>query len=259
MSRLARILSQKIMIKVCIVGLGNIGQPIFDALSSLSMFKVSGCKRADDPNKCIEKSEVLIIAVKPQSFKGLAQSISADLTGKSVISIMAGVSIDRIMAELNVKKVIRVMPNLPLKVGKSLSAFICSKAINQEEKFTIQSLLEVFGEVIEVDNEAKIDAITALSGTGPAYFCYLVEALQKAAKKYGFSDEEAKKIIKTTFFGTAELMSKENLEADDLRAKITSKGGTTKAAIEFLEKKKFEEIMIDAVTAARKRAEELNQ
>lgn len=235
------------------------GQPIFDALNSLSMFKVSGCKRGDDVNNCIEKSEVLIIAVKPQSFKELAQSISSDLTGKIVISIMAGVSIERISAELNVKKVIRVMPNLPLKVGKSLSAFICNKAINQEEKFGIQSLLEVFGEALEVDNEAKIDAITALSGAGPAYFCYLVEALQEAAKKYGFSDEEAKKIIKTTFYGTAELMNKENLEADDLRAKITSKGGTTKAAIEFLEKKEFEKIMIDAVSAARKRAEELNQ
>ena len=151
------------------------------------------------------------------------------------------------------------MPNLPLKVGKALSAFICSKAINQEEKFGIQSLLEVFGEALEVDNEAKIDAITALSGTGPAYFCYLVEVLEKAAKKYGFSDKEARKIIKTTFCGTAELMNKENLEAADLRAKITSKGGTTKAAIEFLEKKKFEEIMIDAVESARKRAEELNQ
>lgn len=239
--------------KICVIGMGNMGSAIFEALKG--KFEVSGCDVNDDVNEKVAGSDAVIIAVKPQNFEGLAASVNVKLP--IIISIMAGVSVKNIQKKLGVRAVVRVMPNLPLKVGAALSGWFCSKEVS--DKDFVREILECFGEEIEVSKESQIDAITALSGSGPAYYYFLNEALKNAALKYGFSEEQARKIVKTTFFGSAKLQEKENLKSCELREKITSKGGTTEAAISKLKDADFEKIIFEAVEAARKRAEELNQ
>lgn len=247
------------MKKICVIGLGNMGKAIFDILNKSGKFEVKGSDRGGDIKSMILWSNFFIIAVKPQDFEELAQSIFSDLRDKVAISIMAGVSIKRILKSLKIKKVVRVMPNLPLKVGKAFSGWICTKNISKEEKIVIKEILKLLGEEIEVDDEEKIDAITALSGSGPAYFYYLAEMIFNSALKYGFSLVEAKKIAKNTFIGSAYLAEKMDEDVKTLREKVTSKSGTTEAALKKLKEKKFDKIFNEAVFAAYKRAKELNK
>jgi len=206
----------------------------------------------------LEESDACIIAVKPQDFENLCKEVSVDLSNKLVISIMAGVSIERIERLLNAKKVVRVMPNLPLRIQKSLSGWIASKGVSEEEKKSVRKLLKEFGAEVEVDKEEKINMITALSGSGPAYFFRLAEILAIAAKKYGFNDEEARKIAESTFLGAAELLKTSGERSCVLREKVTSKGGTTEAAFKSMDSNNIEKIVLEGIEAARRRADELN-
>ena len=244
------------MKKICIIGLGNMGTAMMEALKKTDEFEVFGFDRNENGQDLLAKAEVVILAIKPQDFEEAAGGLN--FSGKLVISIMAGISIAKIKEKIKCEKVIRVMPNLPLKVGQSLSGWFCDAAIGQNEKEVVKNILKSFGEEIEVDEENKINAITALSGSGPAYFFYLCELMQKAAEKYGFSREEAEKIALNTFFGSAKLLENEKISAEEMRWKITSKGGTTHAAISYLEGNDFEKIFIEAIEKAFIRAKELN-
>lgn len=243
------------MKKICVIGLGNMGRPIFDALEGYC--EVVGCDKDDDLEEGLKDCDAFVLAVKPQIFGEVAEAINVDLSGKLAISIMAGVSIERIKEALKMESVVRVMPNLPLKVRKAMCGWICSDAVNEEQKAAVAEILQLFGEEIEVDDEAKIDEITALSGSGPAYFYFLTELLEEAAKKYGFSDEEAAKIANSTFVGAASLIGEE--DAKTLRERVTSKGGTTEAAINHLRSTDFGAAFHEAIEKARQRAEELNK
>ena len=240
------------------MGLGNMGNAIFGILSMSNDFDVRGCDRDDPLGIDLQWCDTCIIAVKPQDFGKLANDITADLSEKSIISIMAGVSIGKIEKLLNVKKVVRVMPNLALRVQKSLSGWIANKEISDEEKESVKKLLREFGAEVEVDNEDKINMVTALSGSGPAYFFRLAEILALYAKKHGFSEKEARKIAESTFFGAAELLKTSGEGPCVLKEKITSKGGTTAAAFKSMDENNVEEIVLKGIKAAHKRADELN-
>lgn len=231
---------------------------MLELLNNRGAFEVTGCDKNDDLNNAAKESDIVIIAVKPQSFQGVCDSINVDLKDKLVMSIMAGISVGKIKNGLEVDKVVRVMPNLPLKVGRAFSGWYCDSSVSDDEKELVRGILQTFGEEIEVDNEEKIDQITALCGSGPAYFYFLTELIEKAAANYGFSQEEAKKIAKNTYIGSAELFAKENISPEEIRAKITSKGGTTQAALEYLQNNKFDKIFLDGIDASRSRAKELN-
>ncbi len=246
------------MKKICIIGLGNMGRAMLSLLNDRGEFDAKGCDKNDDINNTTKEADIVIIAVKPQSFREVCDVINIDLKNKLIISIMAGVSVEKIKNELEVDKVVRVMPNLPLKVGRGFSGWYCNSDVSDDEKELVRGILQTFGEEIEVDTEEKIDQITALSGSGPAYFYFLAELIEKAAVDYGFSQEEAKKIAKNTYVGSAELFAKENISPEELRAKITSKGGTTQAALEYLQNNGFDKIFSGGIDAAKKRAKELN-
>ncbi|MDD3861902.1 MAG: pyrroline-5-carboxylate reductase [Candidatus Gracilibacteria bacterium] len=246
------------MKRICVIGLGNMGNAMFGILSMSDNFEVRGCDRNDALSQNLEWCDACIIAVKPQDFDELAATIKVDISQKLIISIMAGVSIDRIRDKINAKKVVRVMPNLPLRVQKALSGWIANENVSKEEKQKIKLLLGEFGAEVEVDQESKINMITALSGSGPAYFFKLTETLANAAKKYGFSDKEARKIAEGTFLGAAELLKQADETAENLRKKVTSKGGTTEAAFKSMDSNNIEEIFLEGIESARKRAEELN-
>lgn len=246
------------MEKICIIGLGNMGNAMFGILSMSDKFEVAGCDKSDSVNQCLGECDACIVAVKPQDFEVLCKSVSVDLKDKLVISIMAGVSIGRIEKCLRAKRVVRVMPNLPLRIQKSLSGWIANKNVTAEDKKFIKQLLSEFGTEVEVDKEEKINMITSLSGSGPAYFFRLAEILAIAAKKYGFSDGESLKIAESTFLGAAELLKTSGERPCVLREKVTSKGGTTEAAFKSMDSNSIEKIVLEGIEAARRRADELN-
>ena len=234
------------------------GKAIFDILKADRKLKVTGCDRGDNPNKFLKECEVFVIAVKPQDFEQLASSVKADLTGKLAISIMAGVSMNRIAGKLKVKKIVRVMPNLALRIRKSVSGWIANENVSGLEKKFAKKILKKFGEEVEADQESKINVITALSGSGPAYFFKLTETLAKIAKRYGFSQKDAEKIADGTLVGAANLLKQSKESAESLREKVTSKGGTTEAAIKSMDSNNLDKIVMEAVESARRRADELN-
>jgi pyrroline-5-carboxylate reductase len=247
------------MTKVVIAGLGNMGQAIYDILSKDESYELSGFGREENPNEYLIDSDVLIVAVKPQSFATFAKSISVDLSNCIVVSVMAGQSIANIEDQLRCIKVVRVMPNIPLKVGHAFCAWKENQQISAKEDFLIRELLGKLGSEMKVEKEEQIDFVTALSGSGPAYFCRLVEAMEDSAEKMGFSREDAKFIIKETFIGTAKLMEKGNLDSTELKVNVTSRGGTTEAAMDELSRRDFDGIVDQAVEAALRRAKELNE
>ncbi len=223
------------------------GKAMMEALEARG-FEVFGVERGE---KLVE-SDCYILAMKPQDF------IDFKIEDKLVISIMAGVSIEKIQKGSGTKRVVRAMPNLPLKVGKALTGWIASMEVSEEEKEFAKTIFESFGEQIEVENEDKINSITALSGSGPAYFYLLAELMKNAAIGIGFRQEEADKIAKNTLIGAAELLDKSEFSLSDLRGKITSKGGTTEAAIKYLEENGLEDLVKNAINKAENRAKELN-
>lgn len=247
------------MIKVCIIGMGNMGTAISEQLRSKKLFIVDECKKASNANESIANADAFILAIKPQDFKRFTQMIKTDLGGKLAISIMAGVSVGQLEMGLRTRKVVRVMPNLALKAGKAFSGWFAGSGVGTKERNFIKQLLGALGEEIEVDREEKINAITAISGSGPAYFYFVAEILGEAAMKYGFSRDEAMKIVVSTLVGSAELLAQGSEGIKELKEKVTSKGGTTEAALNYMKLHGFQEIFVQAIEEARIRAEELNQ
>ncbi len=217
-----------------------------------------------DFNDLLKQIDIVILAIKPQAFEEFTKFIKIDLKDKVVISIMAGVSIEKINKFLKIKKIIRSMPNLCAQVSQALTGWISSKEVSKTEKEIAKKIFRSFGEEIELKKEDKINELTALSGSGPAYFFYLTELLEEKANFFGFTEEEARKIAEITFIGSAKVLEKSRnlpsapLTSMDLKNAVTSKGGTTEAALKFMEENKFGEIFQNAVECAKRRAEEMN-
>ena len=205
-----------------------------------------------------KKCEIIIIAVKPQEFKALASSVSQLLSKTThIVSVMAGVSIKKIENLIGKKIAItRSMPNLAALAGKSITCLAHSK--NVRTKTFIQKIFSSIGEVLEVD-ENNMDAITAVSGSGPAYFFYLAECLRDAAIKAGLKKEDAGKLANCTLIGSGALIDFLKVIPEVLRTQITSKKGTTEAAIRILKNSNFKKSIEKAVRAAKQRAAELSK
>ena len=213
-------------------------------------FDVQLCGRGENP---AEDAAVVIFAVKPADFSSCIEGLGTDLSGKLVISIMAGISIAKLREKTGAEKIVRSMPNLPLQVGKGFTAWMSG---GDSDKDLVRKIFQTFGEEIEVTKEEDLNAVTALSGSGPAYFFYLCELFEKKALAWGFGEKEATKIARATFVGAAGLLEKGELGSAEWRAAVTSKGGTTEAA--FRELVQIEGVVDAAFEAAKKRSEELN-
>ena len=212
------------------------------------------------PEKCMEKADLIIFAVKPQDSDALFASIRPYVEEQQVfLSIMAGVTIDTICQSLGVKKVIRAMPNLPAQIGMGMTTFTSTDEVTRIELVMVQNLINTTGKTVYVDNEAFIDATTAISGSGPAYVYYFMDAMMQAAKEMGFSTSEAELLVSQTFKGAVDLYNKSDLSCAEWIEKVSSKGGTTEAAIKSYTKNKVHEDIIEGAKAALNRAIELGQ
>lgn len=247
------------MKKICIIGLGNMGKAMRDILSKKGGFELIGCEKEDDVNIKAGGADILILAVKPQSFEALAHAVKVDLSGKLVVSIMAGVGIGKIQKFLKVKQVVRTLPNLALKAGESLTIWKAAYEVSDEEKALVRKILAIFGQEIEVDSEEKISLIGVVSGCGPGFIAYFGEKMAEFLVEHGVDVAEAKKVARQTLIGTGEAIKRENWDLTEMRQKVSSKGGLTEAGIKIMEDNKVGSIFDKVGEAAMKREKELNK
>jgi pyrroline-5-carboxylate reductase len=205
-------------------------------------------------------SDIVVLAIKPQSFAAAAPALKAWVGPDTlVVSIMAGVTIDRLSAAFGSVKVARAMPNTPGAVGAGVTGFALSPACGDAESLATSRLLEPLGIVVGPLNEAQMDAVTAVSGSGPAYVFLLAEALADAGRAAGLPRPVADVLARETIIGAGALLGTSNSTPSELRRAVTSPGGTTAAALEVLTASGgLPDLMRKAVEAAAKRGAELS-
>jgi len=213
-----------------------------------------------DPAECLTQADLIILAVKPQDAPDLFRLLKPLVEEQQVyLSIMAGVTMATISAGLGAQKIIRSMPNLAAQIGMGMTAYTASEAVTRIELVMVQNLLNTTGKTIYVEDEQAIDATTAISGSGPAYVFYFMDALMQAARGMGFNASAAELLVSQTFRGAVELYSKSDFSCQEWIAKVSSRGGTTEAAMHTYEEKLVHEDIIAGAQAALRRAVELGK
>lgn len=201
----------------------------------------------------------VLLAVKPQTLRAVARELrhTSGVIDRAVVSILAGVPSGRVRAALGDRcRVVRVMPNTPARIRRGMSAIAVGEGAGEEDASFARALMSSVGEVIEI-HESLMDAFTALAGSGPAYLFYLAEAMDAAAQRLGFGPEQAALIVRQTLLGAASLLGDSDERPADLRAAVTSRGGTTAAATAVLDDAGLTETMVRAIRAAKERGVEL--
>jgi len=194
---------------------------------------------------------VIVLAVKPQQLKEVCQQLNPVLTSQLVVSIAAGVRSKDMSTWLNhYQGIVRVMPNTPAQIQAGVSALYAMPQVTQTQREQATTILAAVGKTLWLDDEAKMDAVTAISGSGPAYVFYFIEALQAAGVALGLKDEEANMLALQTFAGASLLATQSNTDVKTLRAQVTSKGGTTEQGILSLESADIKQIIAQAAKAA---------
>lgn len=202
------------------------------------------------------KADVVVICVKAADAKGLLADIASHTDGKVVISLMAAVSVAKIEHSLPKAKVVRAMTNMAATVGEAITAYSPGKNVTEGDKEQIRFVLERLGEVIELP-ESQMDAVTALSGSGPAYIAILIDAMVTAGLKVGLPRDTAFKLATQTLVGTSRLLRETGIGVSELRDAVTTPAGTTIAGIYELEKGSFRTSVMNAVEAATQAAEKV--
>lgn len=209
-------------------------------------------------DEVILESEVIILSVKPQDFSLLAADLKKVLSKETIVlSIMAGVNISFLQEKLNHNKIIRAMPNSPVEIGMGITAYCLSKNVNTEQARKVENLLATTGRTLYLEDERLLDAVTALSGSGPAYFFYFVQQLVEAGKKMGFDESTASLLVKQTMLGSFHLLNNSGKPLDELIKAVASKGGTTEAALTTFEKHQAGKYLQEGLLNAERRGKEL--
>lgn len=207
----------------------------------------------------VQSSNVVVLAVKPQDFEEVLAIVRNDVTKKTlIISIAAGITTRFIEKRLNKARVVRTMPNMPALIGEGITAVSSGAFATKSDVTLARRILAGLGTTVVVD-EKDLDAVTAVSGSGPAYVFLFAEVMMSAARKMGLSSELSKQLVYSTLKGSTNLLEQRSEDAATLRQKVTSKGGTTQAALEVFQKGKFEALVATALKAAQKRAAELRK
>lgn len=208
----------------------------------------------------VSGSEIVILAVKPQDFGELAQELKKVLKpGNIIISIMAGMKLERIAEVLGQATVIRAMPNSPAELGMGMTAFTAARSVSMEQLRKAENLLATTGRTVFFENEDLLDAVTALSGSGPAYFFYIVKQMIEAGKKMGFDEATSAMLVKQTMLGSFHLMNTASKSLEELITAVASRGGTTEAALSVFDAEHVGEGLQNGIIKARDRAAALSQ
>ena len=219
--------------------------------SSRDFFEQLGCFVYASSNE-LPFAKYVLLAVKPQIFDEVSQVINSEI----VYSIMAGVSINRIADAVGHSRVVRVMPNLPCSIGYGAAGVALGAEIIEDDAELARKLFSAIGIVVDVQEEL-MDAVTAVSGSGPAYLFMLAEAMIEGGVQSGLTREMATVLVQQTVLGASELLAQDERSAGELREAVTSKGGTTAAALQVMNDQEVPKSIADAIVAARDRGREL--
>ncbi|OOG50469.1 pyrroline-5-carboxylate reductase [Polaromonas sp. C04] len=209
------------------------------------------------PTAKLEQAALVVWAVKPQTFKEAALQTAPHTQNALHLSVAAGIRSDSIARWLGTERVVRAMPNTPALVGKGMTALFARAAATSADRQQVERVLAPTGECLWVEQEVQLDAVTALSGSGPAYVFYFIEAMTQAGVDMGLPHAQAQQLAVGTFVGASELARAGGEPPEVLRQRVTSKGGTTYAAITSMEQDKVKTLFMRAMHAAQQRAREL--
>ena len=208
-------------------------------------------------DESLQSAQLVVWAVKPQSFKEAAAPVAAYTRNALHLSVAAGITTDSIANWIGTQRIVRAMPNTPALVGKGMTGLFARPEVSAEGKALIEAVIGSTGEFTWVDKEEHLDAVTALSGSGPAYVFLFLEAMTQAGVNMGLTAEQSYQLAVATFAGGAELAARSTESAATLRERVTSKGGTTYAAITHMQAQKLPEHFMEAMRQAQIRAQEL--
>ncbi|MBZ2208886.1 pyrroline-5-carboxylate reductase [Massilia soli] len=209
----------------------------------------------------VRASEVVVLAVKPQQMREAAALLQPQLgAGTLVLSIAAGIRGADLSRWLGGHRaVVRTMPNTPALIGRGITGMVAMDGVSEAQKAAADAIMKAAGQTVWLDDEALIDPVTAVSGSGPAYVFYFLEAMQQAAVELGLTAEQGRELALATFAGAAELAARSPESLQVLRERVTSKGGTTYAAITSMEESGVKEAVVKALKAASARGRELGE
>jgi pyrroline-5-carboxylate reductase len=265
-------------LKIAFIGGGNMAQALIGGLagkltSATNIHVVDvmpttlellherfGVTTAQASTDVLAACDVIVLAVKPQQLREVVFTIKPFLTSQMVLSIAAGIRAADISRWLGGHQaIVRTMPNTPALIGQGITGAYAMSGVSELQKQSADDLLRAVGETVWVTDEAQIDAVTAISGSGPAYVFYFIEAMQKAATELGLSAEQGRQLAQATFAGAAALASQSNEDVSLLRERVTSKGGTTYAALTSMEVSGVKAALVKALHAAADRGRELGE
>jgi pyrroline-5-carboxylate reductase len=261
--------------KLAFIGGGNMAQAMLAglkkqqfAMSDITVIELDASKHAGLEHQFGTKvtslladaatCDTIVLAVKPQQLPALAKTLAPLLTTQLIISIAAGIRLQDLSNWLNQYSIIvRTMPNTPAQIQAGITGLFAHPAVSKAQTTLADQILRATGETIWVDSEEKLDAVTAISGSGPAYVFYFIEALQAAAQSLNLSESEAKQLSLATFKGASLLANISETTVARLREQVTSKGGTTEQGLMSLERSKVKEAIQLAAESAYARAKSL--
>jgi pyrroline-5-carboxylate reductase len=265
--------------KIAIIGCGNMGMAFARAFLKFDLVKKEDFllveKSADRMENLrsfqpgvltgvigavIGEYDLVILSVKPQDYPSVETELRALLRPQQlVLSIMAGISMQSLQDGLAHRQVVRAMPNTPAMLGMGITAYAAAPEIPVSLLRKVENLINATGRSVYLEDEQMLDAVTALSGSGPAYFFYLVKAMVEAGKQMGFDESVASLLVKQTMLGSYHLINNADKSLDELIKAVASKGGTTEAALARFGEGGLDATLISGILAAQQRAKELSK
>jgi pyrroline-5-carboxylate reductase len=264
--------------KIAFLGGGNMASALIGGLiakghdaSRISVIEMSPAAReklgarypvriSTAPDDAMKGADTLVLAVKPQDMKRALASLGSEVRSALVISVAAGITLDTLSRWLGGhRRIVRCMPNTPGLIGAGITGLFASPEAGAADRQKAEGILRAVGEVVWVAEERLLDPVTAVSASGPAYVFWFIEQLAASAVKLGIPPDDAMKLAKHTVLGAAKLAIESSDSPETLRRNVTSKGGTTEAALNVFEQEKLAERFIRAVEAASRRGEEMGR
>lgn len=260
---------------ICFIGGGNMATALISGMlkrgfsaAQIRVVEINAANRehlhnefsvraSDKMGPAVSHSEVVVLAVKPQQLHEVAVELAPLLDDHLVISIAAGVRAADLARWLGKQNVVRAMPNTPALIRKGVTGLYALPEVDGHHRNTAQGILAAVGHTLWLHEESMMDAVTAVSGSGPAYVFYFMESMQHAACELGFSPEEARRLVIDTFLGATKLAESSSEDVSVLRSRVTSKNGTTERALLSMEANAVKQHIVSGVYAAAARSDEL--
>lgn len=261
---------------ICFIGGGNMAQALIGGLLSRGLaatritvsdpveqvreiLQLKDVQVTDNNVEAIRNADVVVLAVKPQVLATVLKPLKGLFADKLIVSIVAGAKIETISKLTDTDLVVRVMPNTPALVQTGAHGLYAHTVVNQDKRDLASQILAATGLTLWVDTEAQIDAVTAVSGSGPAYFFYMMESMIRAGKNMGLDEKVATALTLQTALGAAQMAITSSNTPAELRKNVTSPNGTTQAALEVFDRAQISQNIQTALAAAQKRSHELAQ